>query len=287
MPYLTPAEFGEELKQLLSEEGIVGSSKITSAESVELPVSDIEPNPYQPRKHFDEKKLQELSESIALHGVFTPILVKESQEGGYILIAGERRLRASKLVGLKTIPAIIIDLNDGQMREIALLENIQREDLNVIEEANGYQEIIQQLGYTQEQLAKRIGKSREHVTNTLRLLKLPETIQEYAINGSLSMGHIRSIAGVHDPKTMEELARKAADEKLSVRAVESLVKKHNEPNAAAAKAPQESQSPYSELENEIRHLIHTKVKITKKQIILDFYDERDLERIVNLLRKIR
>ena len=178
--------FGQDVSKVLDDIQN-GDMEVESQEQSKIPVDEIRPNPYQPRKVFDEDALKELSSSIKQHGVFTPILVKKSIQG-YDLIAGERRLRASKLAGLKDIPAIIVDFDDQEMMEIALLENIQREDLNVIEEAKAYEKLIQRLNYTQEQLAHRVGKSREHITNLLRLLKLPEDVQEYVVNKQLSMG---------------------------------------------------------------------------------------------------
>ena len=168
--------FGQDVSKVLDDIQN-GDMEVERQEQSKIPVDEIRPNPYQPRKVFNDEALKELSSSIKQHGVFTPILVKKSIQG-YDLIAGERRLRASKLAGLKDIPAIIVDFDDQEMMEIALLENIQREDLNVIEEAKAYEKLIQRLGYTQEQLAHRVGKSREHITNLLRLLKLPEDVQE-------------------------------------------------------------------------------------------------------------
>ena len=162
--------FGQDVSKVLDDIQN-GDMEVERQEQSKIPVDEIRPNPYQPRKVFDDEALKELSSSIKQHGVFTPILVKKSIQG-YDLIAGERRLRASKLAGLQDIPAIIVDFDDQEMMEIALLENIQREDLNVIEEAKAYEKLIQRLGYTQEQLAHRVGKSREHITNLLRLLKL-------------------------------------------------------------------------------------------------------------------
>ena len=175
--------FGQDVSKVLDDIQN-GDMEVESQEQSKIPIDEIRPNPYQPRKVFDEDALKELSSSIKQHGVFTPILVKKSIQG-YDLIAGERRLRASKLAGLKDIPAIIVDFDDQEMMEIALLENIQREDLNVIEEAKAYEKLIQRLNYTQEQLAHRVGKSREHITNLLRLLKLPEDVQEYVVNKQL------------------------------------------------------------------------------------------------------
>ena len=179
------AIFGEDVSEVL-EDIQQGKSDTNVSGRFEVAVEEVRPNPYQPRKSFDDARLQELAQSIRQHGVFTPILVKKSV-GGYELIAGERRLRASKLAGLKKIPAILMEFDDQQMMEIALLENIQREDLNAIEEAKAYEKLIKKLGYTQEELASRIGKSREHVTNTLRLLKLPVSLQGYVMNHQLTI----------------------------------------------------------------------------------------------------
>lgn len=282
---ISPSIFSAGLNEIFSDIDIQDNGM----EITMIPIEDIKANPYQPRKHFDEQKLIELSESITNFGILSPIHVKEADNGGYILIAGERRLRAAQMAGLTIVPTILVDYDEGEMREVALLENVQREDLNAIEEALGYHEIIEQLGYTQDQLAKKIGKSREHVTNMLRLLKLPESIQNYVVDGKLSMGHIRAIASIKDPQVMERIASKADTEKLSVRAVENIVKKLNQPT------PQEGvenkthavTSIYPDFENEVKNLLHTKVSINKKQIQINYYDERDLERIMKLLRTIR
>ena len=186
------AIFGEDVSDVL-EDIQQGKSDTHVSGRFEVPVDQVRPNPYQPRKTFDEQRLKELAQSIQQHGVFTPILVKKSV-GGYELIAGERRLRASKMAGLENIPAIEMEFDDQQMMEIALLENIQREDLNVIEEAKAYEKMIGKLGYTQEELARRIGKSREHVANTLRLLRLPQKIQEYVIAPSAFYGTCSGVA---------------------------------------------------------------------------------------------
>ena len=163
----------------------------------EIKLSEIRPNPYQPRKIFDDEKIGELAQSIKEHGVFTPVLLRKSVKG-YELIAGERRVRASKKAGLKTIPAIVMEFTEEQMMEISLLENIQREDLNAIEEAQAYQRLIERLDYTQEKLAQRVGKSREHITNTLRLLKLPKSVQQLVTENKLSMGHVRPLVTIED-----------------------------------------------------------------------------------------
>ena len=214
--------FGQDVSKVLDDIQN-GDMEVERQEQSKIPVDEIRPNPYQPRKVFNDEALKELSSSIKQHGVFTPILVKKSIQG-YDLIAGERRLRASKLAGLKDIPAIIVDFDDQEMMEIALLENIQREDLNVIEEAKAYEKLIQRLGYTQEQLAHRVGKSREHITNLLRLLKLPEDVQEYVVSKQLSMGHVRALLGLKTEANMRKVAKQAIDQGLSVRKVEQIVK---------------------------------------------------------------
>ena len=245
-----------------------------------MDVKDVKPNPYQPRKHFDDDKIQELADSIKLHGVFTPILVKKAVKG-YELITGERRLRASKLAGLKRIPAILMDFDDQQMMEIALLENIQREDLNAIEEAQGYEKLIKKLGYKQEELAHRIGKSREHVANMLRLLKLPASVQQHVVNNELSMGHVRALLSLKDPKLMEEVAQKAIQLHLSVRAVETLVKNMNEPKPEPVK--KERDVNLDQVEKRLQSRFGTKVKIDEKQIVIKYHGNDDLNRVLEMI----
>ena len=255
------AIFGEDVSNVL-EDIQQGKSEVHEDSKFEVDVKDVKPNPYQPRKHFDDDKIQELADSIKLHGVFTPILVKKAVKG-YELITGERRLRASKLAGLKRIPAILMDFDDQQMMEIALLENIQREDLNAIEEAQGYEKLIKKLGYKQEELAHRIGKSREHVANMLRLLKLPASVQQHVVNNELSMGHVRALLSLKDPKLMEEVAQKAIQLHLSVRAVETLVKNMNEPKPEPVK--KERDVNLDQVEKRLQSRFGTKVKIDEKQ----------------------
>lgn len=267
--------FGSDVSALL--EDIQNNANEHGQSTTEINVSEIKPNPYQPRKQFDEKALQELSESIATHGVFTPILVKKSIQG-YELIAGERRLRAAKMANLDKIPAIVMEFDDQQMMEIALLENIQREDLNAIEEAMGYQKIIEKLGMTQEQLAKRVGKSREHVTNMLRLLKLPQSIQQYVLDGKLTMGHVRALLSCDDEEKMELIAKQAIKEKLSVRKVEELVKAKPKP------VKEEEHDPIMEsIQERLQNKFQTKVNLDKKQITISYHGNDDLNRILEIL----
>lgn len=271
------AIFGDNLTDLIED---IQNGKVETNGQTELNINEIKPNPYQPRKQFDEKALQELADSISVHGVFTPILVKKAVSG-YELIAGERRLRASKLANKETIPAIIVDFDDAAMMEIALLENVQREDLNAIEEAIGYQKIIEKLGMTQEQLAKRIGKSREHVTNMLRLLKLPESIQKMVLDGQLTMGHVRALLSVNNEEDMVLVAKKAIKEKLSVRKVETLVKEMNEPKKK--KVEKESDPVMEDLSHRLQDKFQTKVKIDPKQIVISYHGVDDLNRILEIL----
>lgn len=274
--------FGQDVSKVL-EDIQNGDVKTDKQEQTKIMISQIRPNPYQPRKIFDDEALKELSQSIKQHGVFTPILVKKSIQG-YDLIAGERRLRASKLAGKDDIPAIIVDLNDQEMMEIALLENIQRENLNGIEEAKAYEQLIQRLNYTQEQLANRVGKSREHITNTLRLLKLPEDVQEYVVQKKLSMGHVRALIGLKDEHMIRKIAKQAIDQGLSVRKVEQLVKdlQHKK---ESDKRPEENIF-IKEAKNKLEEYFQTSVKVSEHSISIHYENEEDMNRILELLNLI-
>ena len=193
----------------------------TNEEIVEIPLSELRANPYQPRKNFDDESLRELADSIKEHGVFQPIIVKKSIKG-YEIIAGERRCRASKIAGKETIPAIIRSFTDEQMMEIALLENLQRENLSAIEEAIAYRSMIDSLNLTQEELAKKVGKSRSHITNILGLLRLPNEVRSMITNNELTMGHARTISKLESEEEMIKLAKQIVEEKLPVREVEKI-----------------------------------------------------------------
>lgn len=193
-----------------------------SEETVEeIKISDLRPNPYQPRKQFDDESLAELKESIIQHGILQPIIVRKSLKG-YDIVAGERRYRAAKLAGKETVPAIVRDLSESLMREIALLENLQREDLSPLEEALAYDSLLKHLDLTQEQLAKRLGKSRPHIANHLRLLTAPESIQNLIAEGALSMGHGRTLLGLKNKNKLEPLVKKVVEEQLNVRQLEQI-----------------------------------------------------------------
>lgn len=273
--------FGQDVSKVLDDIQN-GDMEVERQEQSKIPVDKIRPNPYQPRKVFNDEALKELSSSIKQHGVFTPILVKKSIQG-YDLIAGERRLRASKLAGLKDIPAIIVDFDDQEMMEIALLENIQREDLNVIEEAKAYEKLIQRLGYTQEQLAHRVGKSREHITNLLRLLKLPEDVQEYVVSKQLSMGHVRALLGLKTEANMRKVAKKAIDQGLSVRKVEQIVKDTN--NKKTIEKPKEDIYVKAAKEK-LQEFFQTSVSISKNAISIHYENKEDLNRVLELLNLV-
>ena len=274
--------FGQDVSKVL-EDIQNGDVKTEKQEQTKINIDQIRPNPYQPRKVFEDTALQELSQSIKQHGVFTPILVKKSIQG-YDLIAGERRLRASKLAGMSDIPTIIVDLNDQEMMEIALLENIQRENLNGIEEAKAYEQLIQRLNYTQEQLANRVGKSREHITNTLRLLKLPEDVQEYVVQKKLSMGHVRALIGLKDENMIRKIAKQAIDQGLSVRKIEQLVK-----DLQHKKEPEkqvEENIFIKEAKNKLEEYFQTSVKVSEHSISIHYENEEDMNRILELLNLI-
>lgn len=247
----------------------------------EIPVSDIRPNPYQPRKTFNEEALHELAESIKNYGVFQPIIVKKSIKG-YDLIAGERRLRASKLAGLSKIPAIVKDFTDEEMREISLLENIQRENLTAIELAWAYKGIIDNLDIRQEDLAAKIGKSRSHITNTLGLLNLPENVQKMILNGEISMGHARVLSKIDDVKEVTELADRIVKENMSVHNLEEISKTEDIKKRVPI-TRRNSYSDYSPIESEMREILGTKVKIDNKKISIYFENVNDLNRILEIM----
>ncbi|MBR2761379.1 MAG: ParB/RepB/Spo0J family partition protein [Solobacterium sp.] len=254
---------------------------------VEIPIAEIRKNPYQPRKEFDEKSLRELADSIKLHGIFTPLLVRQSVQG-YELIAGERRLRAAKIAGLQRVPAIAVDFTDEDMMEISLLENIQRENLNPIEEAAAYEALIRRLGYTQEKLAERVGKSREYCANMLRLLKLPQPVQEMVTNRKLTMGHVRPLLALEDEDDIFDAAEKIHKEKMSVREVERYVKE-----LTGDKKKQKPASKLSDKDPLIRDLearmsrkLGTQVIVNGKNINIRYSDTADLNRILDLIGMI-
>jgi len=256
----------------------------TSKEEImEINLSELRPNPYQPRKVFKDEALKELANSIKEHGVFQPIIVKKSIKG-YEIIAGERRYRASKLAGLEKIPAIIRDFTDKQMMEIALLENLQRENLNIIEEALAYKAMIEKLGLTQDELSQRVGKSRSHITNILGILRLPKEIQGMIIEGKLTMGHARVISKLESTEQMNELATKIVEEKLPVRDVEHITEDNKfERKVKIERKPKEVNKDFKYVEDLLRDKLDTKVKIKDKKVEIHFSNNADLNRILEIL----
>lgn len=278
---------GRGLEQLFNDEGLnfdtIENSIIEEAKTndqiVEIDLSELRANPYQPRKNFDEEALNELASSIKEHGVFQPIIVKKSIKG-YEIIAGERRFRASKLAGVQTIPAIVKDFSDEEMMQIALLENLQRENLTSIEEAKAYKSIIESMNITQDELAKKVGKSRSHVTNILGLLKLPASVQDMVLYNKLSMGHARVLSKLDDPKTIEDLAQRVITEDLSVRKLESLVYDNEEKEVKTKKS---SNNEYKYMEDFLKEKLGTNVKINNNKISIKFSNVQDLNRILEIM----
>jgi len=279
---------GRGLEQLFNNENLDLNSfeqtvyeTATKEEIIDINLSDLRANPYQPRKVFNDEALNDLAESIKEHGVFQPIIVKKSIKG-YEIIAGERRVRASKLAGLEKIPAIIRNLNDEQMMEIALLENLQRENLSAIEEAVAYKSMIEKLNLTQEELSKKVGKSRSHITNILGLLRLPKEVQEMVAHNKLSMGHARVLSKLEDNDKILEMARQIVERKIPVRELEQQA----EDKAKKVKIERHTKSvnnDFKYVEELLREKLDTKVKIKDKKIEIAFTNVADLNRILEVL----
>lgn len=256
----------------------------------EISLDDIRPNPYQPRKTFDEEALKELADSIQLNGVFQPIILRQSSVKGYEIIVGERRVRASRLAGKESIPAIIREFDEQAMIEIAVIENLQREDLSPLEEAEAYQMMSDKLKLTQAQVAERVGKSRPYIANYLRLLTLPEDVKLLLRNGDLTMGQARTLLGLKDQKQMSELAKRVVQEGITVRQLEQLVQQMTEPTETKEKKKrQKIAKPSYILESEERLMdrFGTSVQITPKgeqgKIEIEYLSPNDLDRILELL----
>lgn len=254
----------------------------SSEEIMDIPLDQLRPNPYQPRTVFTDEALKELASSIKEHGVFQPIIVKRSIKG-YEIIAGERRFRASKLAGLETIPAIIRDFTDEQMMEIALLENLQRENLSAIEEAQAYYNLQANLNLTQEELATKVGKSRSHVTNMLGLLRLPSVVQEMVNKKQISMGHARVLSKLESTEKIIELAKKIVDENFSVRKLEEMA---NDTPGMERKVKIErkpSNSNYKYVEELLEAKFDSRIKIKDNKIVINFINDADLNRILEII----
>lgn len=252
-----------------------------------LRINEVEPNREQPRRNFDEDSLLELSESIRQYGIIQPIIVKK-RDDYYEIVAGERRWRAAKMAGIKEVPVVIKDFSDREIMEVALIENIQREDLNPIEEALAYQRLIKEYDLKQDEVAERVSKSRVTITNSMRLLKLDERVQKMVIDGMLSSGHARALLSVEDGEKQFTLAMKIFDEKLSVRETEKLVKVFDKPQAAKKVKVPEHDFIYRDVEEKLKASVGTKVVIKNKdnnkgKIEIEYYSKDDFERIVEML----
>ena len=275
----------------LAEENKVSVKSEEKAAETLVKITKIEPNREQPRKNFDEEALNELAESIKHYGLISPILVQDKKDH-YEIIAGERRWRAAKIAGLKEVPVIIREYTEREIAEIALIENVQREDLNPIEEAMGYKRLIEEFDLKQEEVAECVSKSRSAITNSLRLLKLSEEVQKYLVDGELSMGHARALLAVEDSEKQTFLAKKIINEKLSVREVEKLVKNLDKPVKEKPLPDTQLQAIYESYEEKIKQSLATKVKISPSvktkgagKFEIEFYSTEDFERILERIMR--
>ncbi|WKA54817.1 ParB/RepB/Spo0J family partition protein [Planococcus shixiaomingii] len=275
---------GKGINALFPGETLTGTETETEAVT-KISIGQLRVNPFQPRKIFDNAALQELSDSIKEHGILQPIVVRKKGKS-FELVVGERRYRAAKLAKLKEVPAIVKDFNDQQMMELAILENLQREDLTPIEEAEAYQKLMEALHLTQEQLAFRLGKSRPHIANHVRLLALPEEVRQLISDKKLSMGHGRTLLGLRHKKLISETAEKVVKENLNVRQLENLVQRINE-DVPRETIEKKKDIFIEEKQSELRDRFGTNVQIKKSKnkgkIEIEFFSEEDLERILELL----
>ena len=278
------AIFGDDVNRFLDDiQNNDSDVDVPGKKELELKISEIRTNPYQPRKQFDKDALNDLAQSIKEHGIFTPLLVRKSV-GGYELIAGERRLRAAKLAGLSAVPVISVNFTDQEMMEISILENVQRENLNPLEEATAYESLIQQFGYTQEKLAQRVGKSREYCANMLRLLRLPSEVQGMVEKGQLSMGHARALLSLDKEEDMVDVAKEVVKQKMSVRDVEKYVKEKTGKVAPVKTKKEVEKDPViKDLENRMESKFGTQVAISPKAITIHYSDIDDLNRILEMM----
>ncbi len=279
---------GRGLEQLFNTENLDVESiekqiydSASNEEIIEVNLDELRPNPYQPRKVFDENALNELAESIKEHGVFQPVIIKKSIKG-YEIIAGERRVRASKLAGKTTIPAIIRTFTDEQMMEIALLENLQRENLNAMEEAKAYELMLNNLHLTQEELAKKVGKSRSHITNMLGLLKLPDDVQNLVVSNDISMGHARVLSKLSDEEEIKKLANEIVEKKMPVRDIEKITSDKSIEKKVKINR-QDSNDEYKYIEELMSEKLDSKVKVRNHKIEISFSNTADLNRILEVI----
>lgn len=283
---MTAKRLGRGLDALIPSLGVQDDDKV-----IHIRLNELRANPYQPRKTFSDESIQELAASIKEHGVIQPIIVRKVLRG-YEIIAGERRFRASRESGMETIPAVVREFTDQQVMEIALIENLQREDLNAIEIALAYQGLIDQFNYTQEELSMKVGKSRSHIANFLRLLQLPQEIKDDVSRGTLSMGHARAIVGAGDAKKQKELAQLTVKNQWSVRELEEAIQKQSESANKTNKTTLKTRrrDPYiNQIEEQLRDQFRTAVKVKHNKnrgtIEFTYYTIDDLERLLQLLKK--
>ena len=274
----------EEIKQTATQNPTVKEIKGLN----EININDIVPNPNQPRKHFDETALNELASSIKVHGIIQPIVLNEAEDGKYMIIAGERRWRAAKIAGLETVPAYVRRFTEKQVKEISIIENLQREDLNPIEAAKAIKQLMEEYKLTQEAVSERIGKSRSVIANTVRLLTLPNEVVDMIETNKLSAGHAKILVALTDPIEQIKIATVAVNKKLSVRDIEKLVKNINHPSKERPKSEQSIE--LKDMINEMQRIFATKVSAigndNKGRIYIDYYSKDDLDRISELLALI-
>lgn len=278
---------GKGLSALIPED-IVENDQQYENGKILIPLNEIKNDNNQPRKTFDGDKIAELTESIRAHGIIQPLILRKSDDGFYIIVAGERRWRAAKMAGLKDVPAIVMELSEKSVLEISLIENIQRQDLNPIEEASAYKKLLSEFSLTQDDLSKRIGKSRTAITNTIRLMNLDTRVQQYIIEGIITGGHGRTLLGIKDKDLQYELSQKAIDERLSVRELERVVKRILDGKITEKKEVKNELNPYyKEIKNQLQTYLGTKVNISNKnnkgKIEIEYYSEDDLQRILDII----
>lgn len=276
---------GKGLSALIPEEM---EEVIEKKDNTMISINKIKSDSEQPRKAFDSEKIAELTESIKTHGIIQPLILRKDAEDRYVIVAGERRWRAAKLAGLKEVPAIIMELSDRDILEISLIENIQRQDLNPIEEAFAYKRLLNDFKITQEELSKRIGKSRVVISNTMRLTNLDSRVQQYLIEGIITEGHGKVLLSIDDGQIQYELAQQVIDEKLSVRELERLIKRISEKKNDSVNSVDNEINPYyKDIKNQLQNYFGTKVNISSKRnkgkIEIEYYSEDDLQRILDII----
>ncbi len=279
----------KQIKPSKPEESASGEKEVITGEQM-MKINDVEPNREQPRKKFEEDALLELADSIKQFGVIQPLIVQKRKDY-YEIIAGERRWRAAKLAGLKEVPVIVKDYTEQEIVEISLIENIQRENLNPIEEAMAYKKLLEEFNLKQDEVAERVSKSRTAVTNSMRLLKLDERVQEMIIDDMISTGHARALLAIDEKEQQYELANRIFDEKLSVRETEKLVKEIKNPKKIKEKKKVENSFIYDDLANKMKEIMGTKVNITSKgngkgKIEIEYYSDKELERMFEMIMSI-